>query len=135
MRCTCRVIFFFLLIFLSCSPSEIITATVTPNLNHIILKYSQKLDKKILFGPVSFTHQKHFVDYELTCLTCHHQWKTNEKNAPQKCNECHKLTVSDSPRKIVLLRNAFHRSCKDCHYRLRDENKPTGPVKCKGCHE
>ena len=125
----------FFSIFLVCwlyTPPEMM-AKITPNLNHITIKNSSN-HKKNIFGPVPFSHRKHYVDYELTCLTCHHDWDTGERNNPQKCKECHTLNISSPSGEPILLRNAFYRSCKNCHDRLRNENKSTGPVMCRGCH-
>ena len=131
----CLLLLFFFSVFLVCwlyTPPEMM-AKITPNLNQITIKNSLN-HKKNIFGPVPFSHQKHYVDYELTCLTCHHDWDTGKKNNPQKCKECHALNISSPSGEPILLRNAFHRSCKNCHDRLRNENKATGPVMCRGCH-
>ncbi len=129
------ILLFSLSIFSICwlyTPPEM-TAKLTPSLNHITIKNSTN-HRNNIFGPVPFSHRKHYVDYELTCLTCHHDWNTSERNNPRKCEECHTLNISSTSGEPVLLRNAFHRSCKNCHDRLRHENKSTGPVMCRGCH-
>ena len=115
------------------TPSEI-TAATTPGLDNMLIEYFQNIRENNIFGPVPFNHKKHFVDYELTCLSCHHTWNTKERSGPRKCKECHTIFIDASRRESILLRNAFHGSCKDCHDRFRNENKSTGPIMCGGCH-
>lgn len=105
-------------------------SAVDPNIDFIIIDYLEihGADK---FAPVPFTHKKHYVDYEIPCRGCHHAWTLDIRDDPIKCKECHKgKKVSD----VILLRNAFHRSCLACHRELRNQKKPTGPIGCKKCH-
>ena len=105
-------------------------SAVDPNLDFIIINYqtSHTTDK---FAPVPFTHKRHYVDYEVPCRACHHAWTVDVRNNPLKCKECHKGKEVSS---AIHLRNAFHRSCLNCHRELRRQKKPTGPIGCKSCH-
>lgn len=105
-------------------------SAVDPNTDFLIINYQgeHKSDK---FAPVPFTHKKHYVDYEYACRACHHAWKLDIRENPVKCKECHK---GKEESKAILLRNAFHRCCMNCHRDLRKAKKPTGPVGCKKCH-
>jgi len=134
-----RKLIMLLLIFITCLviPGDNIyphfTGLINPSLDRINLENQQSVKNKI-FPEVDFTHKNHYADYEISCLTCHHNWKTNKKDNPQKCIECHKPYLDDTNREAILFRNAYHRCCKACHTELRDMKKSTGPVKCRGCH-
>lgn len=105
-------------------------SAVDPNLDFIIINYTEShtTDK---FAPVPFTHKRHYVDYEVPCRGCHHAWTVDARENPFKCKECHKGKEVSS---AILLRNAFHRCCLNCHRELRRQKKPTGPIGCKACH-
>lgn len=105
-------------------------SAVDPNLDFIIINYTEShtTDK---FAPAPFTHKRHYVDYEVPCRGCHHAWTVDVRENPIKCKECHK---GKEVSKAILLRNAFHRCCLNCHRELRRQKKPTGPIKCKACH-
>jgi cytochrome c553 len=98
---------------------------------------------------VTFTHQKHNVDYKIACTECHHvpkdgknTWK--EGDAVQKCAECHKEakapTGADAPKLSAAEKiqkyyySAIHENCVGCHKKLKAEAKPTGPTTCAKCH-
>ena len=105
-------------------------SAVDPSLDFIIINYTE-LHTTDKFAPVPFTHKRHYVDYEIPCRACHHAWTLDVRDNPLKCKECHKgKDVSEA----ILLRNAFHRSCLNCHRDLRREKKDTGPIGCKACH-
>lgn len=105
-------------------------SAVDPNIDFIIINYTEEHDSD-KFAPVPFTHKRHYVDYEIPCRACHHGWKVDLRENPFKCKECHKgKELSEA----ILLRNAFHRSCLNCHRELRRRKKPTGPIGCKTCH-
>ena len=75
--------------FLNTSPTAFAISAVDPDTDIIILNY-KKVHGKNVFGPLTFTHKKHYVDYNLSCIQCHHAWKTEERKDPVKCTECHK---------------------------------------------
>ncbi|MGA1824746.1 MAG: cytochrome c3 family protein [bacterium] len=89
---------------------------------------------KSIFPPVDFSHKKHYVDYKIPCLNCHHAWNSEKSAYPRKCIYCHKTDRNKANKEFILLRNAFHRSCKDCHANISTQKKPTGPIKCDECH-
>jgi hypothetical protein len=88
-------------------------------------KYPQNKVK----GPVTFNHKAHASAPD--CTKCHHTWKQEVRKTPQKCAECHKAAdTSDKG-----LKKAFHKQCIDCHKKLQQEGKKTGPTtKCSDCH-
>jgi hypothetical protein len=84
---------------------------------------------KKLKNPVPLNHKAH-AD-AIACTECHHTWKKEERETPQKCAECHK--ADDKSDKG--LKQAYHKQCMDCHKDLKKQEKPTGPTtKCTGCH-
>lgn len=103
--------------------------------------------------PISvFTHQKHTVDYKLTCGECHHDdkgqplTKLKDGDPVQKCFECHKKPgelkgkeakgLSDKELRAYHA-NAVHDNCVGCHKTFNMENKDKGktaPQKCEECH-
>ena len=116
-----------------CIPGNMM-ATVTPNTDKIIIRYFDAVKNKKGYGEVEFNHKRHYVDYKLTCLTCHHEWKIDDSPNPHKCKSCHPLSITE-PYKTVSLRNAFHRSCIKCHDFIRKESKSDAPTSCDGsCH-
>lgn len=72
---------------------------------------------EVKMGTVTFDHTKH--EGLTDCATCHH---TGDQ---QSCKTCHLDKKGDAPK----AKDAFHKSCKDCH---KKEGK--GPTKCKECH-
>jgi len=85
--------------------------------------------------PVKFSHRVHEAR-QVACAQCHHdyQGKRNvwrEGQPVEKCVACH------GPRPEVRrldAKNAYHRQCKGCHLRLRQQGRPAGPIECRGCH-
>ena len=87
-------------------------------------QYPKKLKK-----PVTLSHKAH-AD-RIACTECHHTWKKEECDTPQKCAECHKAEDKGEQG----LKRAYHQQCKDCHKDLERQGKKTGPTKkCSGCH-
>ncbi len=85
--------------------------------------------------PVKFSHRMH-KDRRVACTQCHHEYQGrrnvwHEGLPVQKCQACHGLRPeARSPD----LKNAYHRQCKGCHLRLRQQGRQAGPVECAGCH-
>jgi len=73
---------------------------------------------------VSFDHKKH-VDGKIACTTCHHKADGAKKEAA--CGNCHK---ADAAGATPSVKDAFHKSCKDCH-----SKGGKGPTKCGDCHK
>lgn len=74
-------------------------------------------------GSVILSHGKHSTEYGIECSECHHD--IGDSVDPRPCIDCH--TVDSA--KILKLKNAFHKNCKDCHKEMG------GPIKCNDCHE
>jgi len=72
---------------------------------------------------VTFDHKAHADRVKGNCKACHHK---DEAGKEQKCSACHGAKADG---KKVELKEAFHKTCKDCH---KKENAPT---KCDGCHK
>ena len=85
--------------------------------------------------PVKFSHRLH-ADRRVACTQCHHEYQGrrnvwHEGLPVDKCQACH------GPRpeaRRLDLKNAYHRQCKGCHLRLRQQGRPSGPIDCQGCH-
>lgn len=94
---------------------------------------------------VTFSHQKHNVDYKIACDDCHHVYKDGknvwkEGDEVQKCDACH--TGAKAPREPKLSKeekikgyqySAIHENCKACHKAAKKEGK-AAPTKCSECH-
>lgn len=96
---------------------------------------------------VTFSHQKHNVDYKIACDDCHHVYKDGknvwkEGDKVQKCEACH--TGAKAPREPKLSKkekikgymySAIHENCAGCHKGLKKANKELViPTKCGECH-
>jgi len=84
-------------------------------------------------SPVVFSHTKH---KEVKCTDCHHEFKDGknvwqEGQEVKKCGACHKLETQDN---VSKLEKAYHDKCVNCHKKLKEEKKPTGPTACTKCH-
>jgi hypothetical protein len=85
--------------------------------------------------PVQFSHRVHQAR-GVACAQCHHdyQGKRNlwhEGQPVEKCPACHGLRPEA---RRLDVKNAYHRQCKGCHLRLRQQGRPAGPIECQGCH-
>ncbi|MFA4902948.1 MAG: cytochrome c3 family protein [Desulfobaccales bacterium] len=85
--------------------------------------------------PVQFSHKLHEAR-RVGCTQCHHDYQGrrnvwHEGQPVQKCQACHGLTPKAGR---LDAKNAFHRQCKGCHLRLKQQGRPAGPVECRGCH-
>ena len=106
-------------------------------------KYEKRLFKASNRDFVKFPHASHSMDYELSCDKCHHI-DLEMGDEVKKCSECHiELKATKKNRtSIMLLRNAYHASCIECH---KDFNKEAGdpggfeesaaPTSCSECHK
>ncbi|MBC8438926.1 MAG: cytochrome c3 family protein [Deltaproteobacteria bacterium] len=99
---------------------------------------------------IEFTHKKHNIDYKISCGDCHH----DKDNKPldlkigdnvQKCVECHTKLEKEKKKKgekedILVLENAMHKNCDDCHKKVNIEagdpkgKKGPAPTTCTKCH-
>ncbi len=105
-------------------------------------KYPERYFKQSKRNFIEFPHALHAMDFELSCEQCHHiDLKLGDEVQP--CAECHiELTPTKKNRKsILLLRNAYHASCRKCHKEVNKEaGDPRGldefapPTNCSECH-
>ena len=77
-------------------------------------------------GNVLFTHQEHAQDYDLECISCHHNIEDDEI---YNCSECHESGSSGEDMDPMSRTDALHAQCIGCH-----EEAEAGPVECAACH-
>ena len=75
---------------------------------------------------VTFDHKAHAEKAKGNCQACHHK---DEKGKEQKCSACHGAKADG---KKVELKEAFHKTCKDCH---KKDAAKKAPTKCDDCHK
>ena len=104
-----------------------------------ILFIKNKGYKKYRKQAVMFTHRKHEIIYKISCVECHHTyksaegvWRAGDPNKP--CVECHDpLKRKGAAYKLQV---AYHRSCRPCHSILlmlgKSEKAPFR--RCGDCH-
>jgi len=85
--------------------------------------------------PVWFSHQLH-EERRVNCQTCHHDFQAKRnlwrRGQPvKKCQDCHALGAKGGRPDI---KSAFHRQCKGCHLKLRQQGRKAGPIECRDCH-
>lgn len=85
--------------------------------------------------PVAFSHKLHEAR-RVACTQCHHEYEGrrnvwHQGQPVQRCQACHSLGTAA---RRLDLKNAFHRQCKGCHLRLKQQGRPAGPIECRGCH-
>ena len=97
-------------------------------------------------GIVPFTHEKHYMDYGVSCGECHH----DDMGAPLEdlsegddvigCAECHTIgdrAPKDTPEAELFEYHAemLHMNCIGCHKTWNDENgSKDAPTSCSKCH-
>jgi hypothetical protein len=85
--------------------------------------------------PVQFSHRVHEAR-RVACTQCHHDYQGRrnlwrEGQPVAKCQTCHGLRPEA---RRLDVKNAFHRQCKGCHLRLRQQGRQGGPIECQACH-
>ncbi len=85
-----------------------------------------------------FTHKKHYDDYGVKCVDCHHAVKAKGGAVPatKTCTDagCHLADQCNGqpvPKKndaCPAFEDAYHKNCIDCH------RQQSGPTKCAECH-
>lgn len=85
--------------------------------------------------PVRFSHKVHEAR-QVACTQCHHEYQGRRNvwrqgQPVEKCQACHGLRPEA---RRPDAKNAFHRQCKGCHLRLKQQGRQAGPVECRGCH-
>ena len=98
----------------------ILTATIvisaSATIGYAVTTGPEKVTYTPKMGTVAFDHQAH--QKQTDCSTCHHT------EGYAKCTSCHGVDP-----KAPKAKNAFHKTCKDCHKEMKK-----GPTKCKECH-
>lgn len=69
-------------------------------------------------SPVVFEHRAHAYDYEISCWSCHHDFKDGEDvwspwGETKQCRECHDPVEKKGD--AFKLQKAYHFNCKNCH--------------------
>ena len=85
--------------------------------------------------PVKFSHRVHEAR-RVACTQCHHDYQSrrnvwHEGQPVAKCQACHGLRPEA---RRLDVKNAYHRQCKGCHLRLRQQGRQAGPIECQACH-
>jgi hypothetical protein len=85
--------------------------------------------------PVKFSHRVHEAR-RVACTQCHHDYQGrrnvwHEGQPVAKCQACHGLRPET---RRLDVKNAYHRQCKGCHLRLRQQGRQAGPIECQACH-
>ena len=85
--------------------------------------------------PVKFSHRVHEAR-QVACTYCHHDYQGRRNVWHQgqpvaKCQTCHSLRPEA---RRLDVKNAYHRQCKGCHLRLRQQGRQAGPIECQACH-
>ena len=85
--------------------------------------------------PVKFSHRVHEAR-RVACTQCHHDYRGrrnvwHEGQPVTKCQTCHGLRPEA---RRLDVKNAYHRQCKGCHLRLRQQGRQAGPIECQACH-
>jgi hypothetical protein len=85
--------------------------------------------------PVKFSHRVHEAR-RVACTQCHHDYQGrrnvwHEGQPVVKCQTCHGLRPEA---RRLDVKNAYHRQCKGCHLRLRQQGRQAGPIECQACH-
>jgi hypothetical protein len=85
--------------------------------------------------PVKFSHRVHQAK-RVACTQCHHDYQGrrnvwHEGQPVAKCQTCHGLRPEA---RRLDVKNAYHRQCKGCHLRLRQQGRQAGPIECQVCH-
>jgi len=94
----------------------------------VVIKEIQKAQP-----PVTFNHKKHSDELKINCIECHHTAKPEDVKAgtAEKCSKCH---TDKAEGKKVVLKEAFHKKCVDCHKKEKAGGKKT-PTICNECHK
>ena len=91
--------------------------------------------------PFTFTHKKHAEEYtvggkKIDCTECHHKSEKEDYSDIQKCSACHPADPDDAEDDELILEEAYHEQCIDCHdIVLEEDEAANAPVDCTDCHK
>ncbi|MDA3787676.1 MAG: cytochrome c3 family protein [Desulfobacula sp.] len=120
--------------------------TITMDYN----QYKKRTKKPPKYKFIEFNHKKHNEEYKISCGECHHD-ENNEALSDlkigddvEKCVECHTQLEKPKDREkrkdIMILENAMHGNCVDCHKEVNIKagdpkgRKGPAPTSCTKCH-
>lgn len=92
---------------------------------------------------VTFGHATHVMDYNITCVKCHHTLESGAIAVEESCLECHgKKAISNQRDRNVPKEKwaqpyliALHNMCIDCHRDIKKYNAHVrAPLACWRCH-
>lgn len=110
---------------------KLFLSAITLVLIYIVIAYGSTIDvitinneyPRKIKTPVILNHSEHNIDYGIECIECHHD--IGEGKDPRPCLNCHKINSV----KILKLKNAYHKNCRDCHKEMGNNTK------CSDCHK
>jgi hypothetical protein len=91
----------------------------------------------------TFTHSKHAMDYNITCVRCHHTLEPGATAVDESCRDCHGSEARTSLRNQGVPGEergqpyliAIHDMCVDCHKEIKANNPQVKvPLACWRCH-
>ncbi len=103
------------------------------------------VNKKIYAShTATFRHATHAMQYEITCVSCHHTLEPGATAVEETCVDCHentdlrsyaelRTTPEEERTEYYIL--ALHDQCINCHKEIKEHNRfAAPPVACWGCH-
>jgi hypothetical protein len=92
---------------------------------------------------VTFTHSKHAMDHNITCVRCHHELEPGAIAVEESCRDCHGSEALSNLRNQGVPKEergrpyliVLHDMCIDCHKEIKT-NDPQAkvPLACWRCH-
>ena len=163
MRITCLAALPALVLPLVCcmrSPSQIPDAPGTPTLTMAgsdIAAEGVPAGDWSPIGPATFPHDKHVADFEIECVTCHHETNAEPLSIPhqnyfddlwidcsichrkagavalesQACSACHHSQNGDIADETLSAKVVIHKNCWSCH---EVGTGASASATCKTCH-
>jgi len=101
-------------------------------------------EKKYESHTATFTHADHAMQYNITCIKCHHTLEEGATAVEETCMDCHEDTDLRSYTKGRIIPEderfeyyilMLHDQCIQCHKEIKQYSKKTkAPVACFQCH-
>jgi len=112
----------------------------------LVLKYELPVvyGKKYDSHSATFTHSGHAMEYNITCVRCHHTLEEGAIAVEETCMDCHAdtdlrsykagRTIPEEERLEYYILT-LHDQCINCHKEIKIFNKGAkAPVACWRCH-